>query len=299
MKNQLYLLVFALLLCSVTISKAQEFGLSSIQALDPPKNHYKTLNTMNAEASKERAWMDTIAYPPEKYRNNTLLFALTSPTYLSSSQLSFLVNAVNYPANSSEQTRAELDFLLELQNKRTKAQEVRVMEIAKVGYWPDVNYVKTHPKYTKNLEHLFWELREVIGKDCSAEKYPATAILLQGIMGDMRLIEFAVKYHLLRARPYQLDTHIKPLKEINSPSFASGHTLWAYMQAFTLAELIPEKRKEFLDLAYEVAFSRELMGVHYPSDEEIARQLSHRAIALMWNTTKFQEDFMKAKKEWY
>ena len=58
------------------------------------------------------------------------------------------------------------------------------------------------------------------------------------------------------------------------------------------------KRQEFLDLAYEIGFSRELMGVHYPSDEEVARELAHRILMLMWNTQKFQKDFKKAKSEW-
>jgi acid phosphatase (class A) len=111
-------------------------------------------------------------------------------------------------------------------------------------------------------------------------------------------MEFAVKYQLLRARPYQLEGKLDPLVKISSPSFASGHTLWAYIQAYTFAELIPAKRKEFLDLAYEIAFSREIMGVHYPSDEEVARQIAHRMLFLMWHTDKFQEDFRKAKAEW-
>jgi acid phosphatase (class A) len=111
-------------------------------------------------------------------------------------------------------------------------------------------------------------------------------------------MEFAVKYHLFRARPYQLEPKLQPLREINSPSFASGHTLWAYIQAYTFGELIPGKRTAFVDLAYEIGHSREIMGVHYPSDEEAARQLAHRMLMLMWHTEKFQKDFKAAKEEW-
>ena len=289
--------VFVVTHCLVSFAQAENY-LSSIEALDPPKNHYATLQKLSVLKNSERAWMDAISYPPELYRNHTLLFALAKPHYLTSSQVDFVVDEVTPPSNSSDQTRAELDFLLELQKERDAEQRKRVMEIAAIGYWPDANHVKSHPRYRKNLENLFFECTEILGNVCSDEKYPKTSVLLQGIMNDMRLMEFAVKYKKLRARPYQLEPKLNPMVKIESPSFASGHTLWAYLQAFTFAELIPQKRKEFLDLAYEIGYSRELMGVHYPSDEEAARQIAHRMLWLMWHTDKFQQDFKDAQSEW-
>ncbi|MFK8164247.1 MAG: hypothetical protein AB8H12_17510, partial [Lewinella sp.] len=71
-----------------------------------------------------------------------------------------------------------------------------------------------------------------------------------------------------------------------------------YIQAYTFSELMPERRKAFLNIAYELGESREIMGVHYPSDEEVARQLAHRMLMLMWHTGKFQKDFALAQEEW-
>lgn len=158
--------------------------------------------------------------------------------------------------------------MLELQKNRTKKQVKRVLALAKIGYWPDANYVSTHRYYERNLENLFFELKEIMGNECTAENHPKTSKLLQRIMNDMRLMEFAFKYHLLRARPYQLKSKLEPLKKISSPSFASGHTLWTFIQAYTIAGLIPNKRKAFLDLAYEIGESKEIIGVHYPSDKD-------------------------------
>ena len=111
-------------------------------------------------------------------------------------------------------------------------------------------------------------------------------------------MEFTVKYHLLRARPYVLEPKLQPLQIMGSPSFASGHTLWAYIQAFTWSELVPRKRQQFLDLAYEIGESREVMGIHYPSDEEAARVLAHNMLSAMWTNPTFQEDLNAAKREW-
>ena len=292
---------FVLAFCigiSVSNLLFSQIQISSIHPIEDIQNHYKDLGELNASPRTEYAGMDTIAYPPELYTRYTLLFTYADPHYLTNSQVDFLANSVQYPANSSEQTRAELDFLLELQAQRTDSQAQVVLDIASIGYWPDVNLLPSNPEYQQNLDELFYEGQRILGSDCTAENYPLTAKLLQGVMLDMRLMEFAVKYRLLRARPYQLDTRITPLREIKSPSFASGHTLWAYIQAYTWGELLPEKRTEFVDLAYEIAFSRELMGVHYPSDEEAGRQLAHRMLWLMWHTEAFQKDFAAAKAEW-
>ncbi|MEM1324464.1 MAG: phosphatase PAP2 family protein [Bacteroidota bacterium] len=283
------------LLYSFQLSFAQ---ITSIHPIEKVKTHYADLQQIEASPQGKMAWMDTLAHPPELYKSVALLFAMAKPHYLTSDQVDYLVKSVKYPANSSKQTRAELDFLLDLQEKRTDAEVDRVMTLAKVGYWPDANFGEKHPRYQQNLEYLFYECAEVVGENCSAANYPKTSKLLQGIMNDMRIMEFAVKYHLLRARPYQLEPKLKPTTIMGSPSFASGHTLWAYIQAYTWSELMPEKRQQYLDLAYEIGLSREIMGVHYPSDEEAARQLAHRMLFLMWHTDSFQQDFLAAKKEW-
>ena len=61
---------------------------------------------------------------------------------------------------------------------------------------------------------------------------------------------------------------------------------------------MPEKRDEYIALAYEIGLSREIMGVHFPSDDEVARQIAHKMLMLMWHTNKFQKAFKDAKNEW-
>ncbi len=297
--NKLFSFIFFYFLgFYAVIGQSGNAYVGSIHPMEPIDSHYKELSLLNNIEREEFKWMDSISFPAELYLDNAILLAMSEPSYLTNDQVEYLKKSVRFPANSSEQTRAELDFLLDIQNNRTNSQSKRVMEIGDVGYWPNANYLKDHLYYSKNLEHLFFESREVLGESYHAGNYPKTSALLENIMIDMRIIEFAIKFHLLRARPYQLEPKLKPLKEIKSPSFASGHTLWAYIQAYTFAELIPSKRKEFLELAYEIGYSREIMGVHYPSDEEAARQIAHRMLYLMWHSSEFQQDFRAAQQEW-
>ncbi len=278
------------LLLIATVINAQD-----LHPLEATKGHYATLQQLEAAANSSRFALDKVKYPLTD-GNSGNVFVGAEPTYLTSAQVTQLQKSVAFPANSSEQTRAELDFLLEWQKNRTTAQMQRAREIARVGYWPPVEASASGFGY--NVSHLFWEYKEVVGKQISQRDYPATSKLLAGVTRDIRIVEFTIKYNLLRARPYHLEPRLQPMARISSPSFASGHTLWAYVQAFTWSHLLPAKRSEFLNIAYEVGESREIMGIHYPSDEEAARVLAHKALQNMWTSSKFQEDLHKALEEW-
>ncbi|MFN7116856.1 MAG: hypothetical protein ACK4TA_08665 [Saprospiraceae bacterium] len=269
----------------------------SIHTLEPISGHYKTLQALSAKPNKERAQLDTLAFPPDKY-GWSIVYSMVTPYYLAAEQVDFLKSWLAAPANSSDQTRAELDYLLSLQAKRTPAQVERVTFLGDIGYWSHVDLQKSHPGYQKNLQDLFFEGYAILGKNCTAENYPKTAQLLKGVMQDMRIMEFSVKYQNLRARPYHLEPKLQPLAIMGSPAFASGHTLWAYIQAYLWSELLPDKRQQFLDLAEEIRQSREIMGIHYPSDNEAARVLAHKMLELMMYNAQFQQDYQAAAAEW-
>ena len=271
----------------------------NIHPLESSKNHYKLFQSLDSAPNSERAHLDKIVFPASSYNSGSLIYTIAKPEYLNEVQVEQLKSFVKFPANSSDQTKAELDFLRAWEVRRTIAQEQRAVEVlAPIGYWPHISLLKNHLRYHKNMEHLFYEGRTVMGDQCNATNYPDTGKLLEGVTKDMRIIEFTVKYHLLRPRPYHLDTNLNPLAQMSTPSFASGHTLWAYIQAFVWSELIPEKRSQFLDIAYEIGESREIMGIHYPSDEEAARLLAHKMLELMSDNKTFRLDLDKAKKEW-
>ena len=290
MKKQYTFLL--ILLIQVSVSNGQKkFSLA------PVSDHYKILQAISAMPNEQRAWMDTIKFPPTEY-GASIVYLLVKPYYLSGSQVKELCERVTFPANSSDQVRKELDYLLELQDKRTPEQIKRVELLGDIGYWPSVNMVPSHPSYEQNLQHLFFEGRELIGDKVNARSCPKIAKLLQGIMQDMRIMEFTIKYKLLRPRPYHLESRLKPLTKINSPSFASGHTLWAFVKAFTWREIIPEMQPHFIALAEEIRRSREIMGIHYPSDNEASRQIAYKMLQYYFQNAAFKKDLKEAILEW-
>lgn len=268
----------------------------TLHPLEPVSGHYKTLAARSGAPDREKAALDTILFPWAEYSSGALANTLLRTVYLSAEDEAKLPQLVRFPANSSEQTRAELDYLLALQNSRTKEQVARAEAIARIGVWPTL-LNPTDSNYAGNLAQLYY-IAAPVGHWYTYERFPATTQLLWRCIQDIRVTEFRLKQHFRRARPYHLEPALQPLARMSSPAFASGHTLWAFAQAFLFGEIIPEKRAAFLALAEEVRWSRELMGIHYPSDNEASRVLAWHLMQNWHRNPQFVADLQKAKEEW-
>lgn len=289
---QLRLLIITFLLSVLSINGFTQ----SNHLLEPISKHYKTLAEISLLPNQVRAYMDTITFPWAEYSKGALSNSLMRTYYLSTEEEATLPGFIKFPANSSDQTRAELDYLLSLQNKRTKQEIDRANYIANIGSWPGI-INPTDPDYKKNRKQLFY-IASPMGDWFNDDNFPVTTQLLMNCIQDMRVTEFRLKRYFKRPRPYHLESHLSPLTRINSPSFASGHTLWAFTEAFIFSEIIPEKREAFLKMADEVRWSRELMGIHYPSDNEASRIVGWNLLKYWYNNPQFVSDLEKAKLEW-
>jgi acid phosphatase (class A) len=271
------------------------FG-QSFHMLEPIGKHYKTLAEISPAPNPTRAYMDTITYPWLEYSKSALANSLMRTYYLSQADEAKLPGLIQFPANSSDQTSAELDYMLSLQSKRTKQEIDRANYIANIGSWPNI-LNPTDPDYIENRKQLFY-IASSVGAWFNEENFPAITQLLLNCIQDIRVTEFRLKRHFKRPRPYHLEPRLNPLARISSPSFASGHTLWAFTEAYIFSEIIPEKRDEFLKMAEEVRWSRELMGIHYPSDNEASRVIGWYLLKYWYNNPQFVADLETAKIEW-
>jgi acid phosphatase (class A) len=101
-----------------------------------------------------------------------------------------------------------------------------------------------------------------------------------------------------RVRPYTLDSSIKNLEETNWAAYPSGHAANSYINAYIYQELAPEFTDFFIKDAYDMAHSREILGVHYPSDSEASRVFARQFVNTLFQNEKFRADFEEVKKEW-
>ena len=70
------------------------------------------------------------------------------------------------------------------------------------------------------------------------------------------------------------------------------------MHAYIYQELAPEFTDIFIKDAYDMAHSREIIGVHYPSDSEASRIFARQFVNMLFENKEFLKDFENVKKEW-
>jgi acid phosphatase (class A) len=284
------------LVFSVISLTAGQLFAQPVHPQEPVGAHYKTLASLDGSPNATRSNLDTIAFPWAEYSKGALANSLMRTYYLRPEDESKLPGLVKYPANSSDQTRAELDYMLQLQQKRTKAEVERAEYIANIGSWPNI-INPLDGDYAENRKQLFY-IAEPVGSWFNDQHFPAITQLLMNCIQDIRVTEFRLKRHFKRPRPYHLEPGLQPLARISSPSFPSGHTLWAFTEALIFSEIIPEKRDQFIARAEEVRWSREVMGIHYPSDNEASRVIAWHLLSCWHNSPQFKADLEKAKIEW-
>src|SRR5690349_19127842 len=107
-----YILLFPIILATTVFSHAQKF-----RELTPARGHYKQLSAFDTKPSAGGEELDKKKFPFRQAEYDRRLSL--KPYYLSNVTLDDF-KMPDPPANSSEQTRAELDYMLALQAQRTK-----------------------------------------------------------------------------------------------------------------------------------------------------------------------------------
>jgi DNA topoisomerase IB/2'-5' RNA ligase len=162
-----------------------------------------------------------------------------------------------FPANTSPETKAELAYLMRLQNT------VRPYMAARVRL--------TDENPTETLEAY-----------CSAHGLPTGGGVLE-VTQAARTVLLQLKRLYNRPRPYQVAAYMEPgfhplsSTSVHTPAYPSGHSAQAVLAALLLSDMHPAHREAFMALAKEVGQHRMVGGFHFPSDvaygEEVGRVL--------------------------
>jgi len=160
------------------------------------------------------------------------------------------------PLNDSETTKKDLYQLIELTANATGD------DITFSRYADDQN----------NLPNLFIDLLNSKGYEETMEEY-------YKIDGQTDTILNFLKDVINRPRPYQLaktyNIPLYPLIRTNAmtAAYPSGHALTGFVMSEYYARKYPKISSEVRDLGKRIARSREVVGIHYPSDTKISRYI--------------------------
>ncbi len=202
---------------------------------------------------KNKTALDDIVYSPERVSNDDISIL--------DIDLKNIIPAP--PKNSSETTTRELKQISKSVSSRTNNEIDLIISVDKEPL--ELFYKFLDNKKLEFPNYVFNEYYNIL------EQYV-----------------YALKNYFNRARPEQLapyhnieldilytDTH-------DTPSYPSGHTMYAALAAHILSERYPLYKDEFFKLAKYCGLARVLQGVHYPSDNEA----SFRATELLYNAIK-------------
>lgn len=196
--------------------------------------------------------IDKIVYALEpKPKHKKRLAAPEDYQYLNCTSLDAPVGIP--PANSSQQTRDELETLAN----------------AKLLH---KNPAKLEQKYDDDFLHAFKKVVKKAGHEWDQAYFKA-------LIKEVASITIRLKYKFNRPRPFQLGKvlGIEVTKysssTANTPAFPSGHTTQSVVVAHVLSDKYPELKDDLMKVADKISLSRLVGGHHYPSDVEYGKQL--------------------------
>ncbi|MEI6970774.1 MAG: phosphatase PAP2 family protein [bacterium] len=181
------------------------------------------------------------------------------------------------PAADSEETKAELDLIVRVQEARTPAQVARVTSESKV----EMN-----------------SFSRAIGPWFNSSNLPITAMLLRKLEKDSKLFSESGKNAFGRKRPRFADPRVKVVIEGQDEAcYPSGHATRGMLIAIILARLIPGKKAAIMEKGWEIGWNRVVAGVHYPSDIVAGRVVGQAIAVAAQANPAFRDDFDKARAE--
>ncbi len=183
------------------------------------------------------------------------------------------------PARGSATTASELTELHRIEAARTPVQI-------------------TQAQADDHEEDIF-VFETVLGPGFTPEALPITASLSAHVRKDESAASGPLKKIYHRPRPYQVDSTLHPVCPLNPEptSYPSGHSLSGYLLAFTLVQLVPEKRQQIFDRADEYVHNRLICGVHYATDIEASRRVAYAIFGSLVASSNFQRDLAAAREE--
>jgi acid phosphatase (class A) len=184
------------------------------------------------------------------------------------------------PPDNSDATTKEIEIMLQAQADRTPEQVTRIEQEEDYNVFDFQNVVGA------------WFTPENVGK------MPATNTLLARVMATAAPIVAAAEKDWNRPRPFLLNSRIIPaITRPQDPSYPSGHSTRATLDALVLADIVPGDTGAIAARGQQIGDDRVIAGVHFPSDVIAGRKLAQTIYDQMASTKDFQDEEKAARAE--
>lgn len=180
----------------------------------------------------------------------------------------------DYPENSSIDVKVELEKMAATINTYSPKQQAKLVK-----------------KHDEDFMKPFYKLITKNGYDFNFN-------WIEKVIDETSFIIVKLKYFYNRPRPYQLaplvgiDLRFDMSDTAKSPSFPSGHALQSRLIANILSQSFPDLKKELIQIADEVAYSRWIGGFHFETDLQYGKELADWMI----NYVKYPNNIEESKQ---
>lgn len=163
-----------------------------------------------------------------------------------------------FPSNDSELVKDELNELVDYVNSISDEENKA--------------FLTRYKAYDRSLIQVITSTFKLKGIDVET--------LCEDIINDIRNLIYKLKYFYQRPRPYQLAQYFKlklfPYNSFSAstPSYPSGHTLEACVILNVISDKYPNEYQFCKEMIDDIAYSRLYLGLHYPTDNDFAKEVA-------------------------
>lgn len=141
-----------------------------------------------------------------------------------------------------------------------------------------------------------------LGFRITAEDSPRLVTILERVLHDANEAAELAKARAFRPRPVGADPERPACQVVSaagraSPSYPSGSATVGAAYGEVFAALAPDHAAEATRIGHEIAVSRMVCGMHYPSDVTEGEKLGKAAFARIAATPAFEADAVVAREE--
>lgn len=171
----------------------------------------------------------------------------------------------NNPYPELREVEKEIDYLIDTQNNYITKPNWKV-------------YKRFMHECDDDIKKLIYRRLREIGLEWS----PKNSNQLEQIQEECGTLVMNLKKHYNRARPFQMAHYtgqdLHPFNTISgqSPAYPSGHAFQSRFLLKIVAFNFPQYKDKIKKLAEDIAFTRIVMGVHFPSDNKFGFDIADK-----------------------
>lgn len=178
----------------------------------------------------------------------------------------------------------------------TKAQAEDLAAVHKIHDSADPALVKFAQEDARS-QNIFL-FKTIFGPGYNPQALPLVADLGRKLVQDAGIENGILKRRFEHKRPYQMDATLPSFCGTDTSfSYPSGHSMAAYLLAFAVIDMVPEKAPEILARADEFAEHRVVCGVHFLTDIHASKLVSLEMFGYMQSSAAYHHDVDAARAE--